>query len=154
MAADARQKEITRDLDAYISTKRKGGGLFGLFTRQESDTVGPREEPLAQTPLQEEQDVVAEEETVMEHEEPAEPVPAPADSPNKKRWFSRFFNEQEQQQAAPVIAAPSADEDLREVARISLSFLRQADAEALARIKSSPDFERFKEILRKHNVIK
>ena len=146
MEGDVRQKEITKDLDRYISSKRKGG-LFGMFGKSESDdevAMHPYvktydDEPAAVTPSP----------------EPVAAAAAEEETPQPKKGFlSRWFGEAEPEVEAAPVQAPAEDADLREVARIALAFLRQTDADALARIKSSPDFEKFKEILRRRNIIK
>ncbi len=152
MDTDVRQKEISRDLDDYIASKRKGGGLFGLFSKGEQMTVSthPHVKPYEETPAQPVQEQVTQ--TVEEQDTMEETTE------QKKGWFSRWFSDENAQQQSVqetvVEAAPVADDDLKEVARISLSFLKMADPEALAQIKASPDFDKFKEILRRRNIIK
>ena len=144
---EERQKEITRDLDSYISAKRKGSGLFGLFGKKSDDgevAMHPYVKPYDDEPVA----------TVTE----TKPVETPVDDApqaEKKGFFSRWFGSEEPQEIQePVADAPADDADLREVARIALGFLRQTDQAALAKIKSSPDFEKFKEILRRRHIIK
>ena len=153
MNADVRQKEISRDLDDYISSKRKGGGLFGLFSKGEQMTVTthPHVKTYEETPAVQEsvaESVVAQDAAGEATQESTE---------QKKGWFSRWFsdeNAEQPAQEAPLETAPAADDDLKEIARISLSFLKMADPAALAQIKASPDFDKFKEILRRRNIIK
>jgi hypothetical protein len=156
MDSDVRQKEISRDLDSYISSKRKGSGLFGMFSKREDEVVSthPGVKPYDDAPAAE---------TVVEAA-PPESAPVEAqemtneDAPvaEKKGWFSKFFSsdDPEQGQETMVSAPPADDADLREVARISLAFMRMTDPAALAQIKASQDFEKFKEILRRRNIIK
>ena len=168
MDTSARQKEISRDIDSYISSKRKRNGLFGWFGKNEP--VGeaqlethPHVQPYDDaTPAEE----VAQQETPAEVESPDTQEPdvseedmADADDAQpKKGWFSRWFGSDEVE-GEPALeegaeASDPVDEDLREVARISLSFLRMTNPEALTAIKASPDFEKFKEILKRRQVIK
>jgi len=46
------------------------------------------------------------------------------------------------------------EEDMKEVARIALTVLRKMPPELVKEFKSTPDYEKFKELLRKHNMIK
>jgi hypothetical protein len=149
MDSDVRQKEISRDIDSYISSKRKGSGLFGMFSKKEDEVVmtHPHVKPYDDTPV--DTAPIAEEMPVQADEMPVE------EKGDKKGWFSRFFKDEDQPvQEMVAEQVPSDDADLREVARITLGFMRMTDAAALAQIKSSPDFDKFKEILRRRNIIK
>ncbi|MBI4016808.1 MAG: hypothetical protein HY363_03895 [Candidatus Aenigmarchaeota archaeon] len=44
--------------------------------------------------------------------------------------------------------------DLREIARFSLAYFKDLPHDKLEKLKASPEFEKFKEVLRRHGVIK
>ena len=143
MESDSRNKEIGKDLDHYISA-RKGSGLFGWFSKKNAPAEAASE-ATTEAPVEEMPGPAA---SVN-----AEPEPASEAAP-KKGFFSKWFGKEEQAPAEELVQEPEVDEDLREVARITLSFIKMADTDARARMKSSPDFEKFKEILKRRQVIK
>jgi len=147
MVAGTRQREISRELDDYIASKRKGG-WFGMFSKSEmrddahNDTDTPMPEAAPVTLVDEQASS-----TVDGADEPAT---------QKRGWFSRMFGGGEDVAAASEVDSDVSvhDDDLREIARITLAFLRMTDDAALTRIKSSSDFEKFKDILRRRQIIK
>jgi hypothetical protein len=142
MDADSRHKEIGKDIDHYIS-QRKGGGLFGWFGKKEQAAQAPAAGPVP-------------DEMPVAQEVAAEPMPAeePSAEPKKGFWSSWFSGKADEEPVAEQPIEPVVDEDLRELARITLGFIKMADTDARSRIKSSEDFEKFKEILKRRQVIK
>lgn len=150
MDADSRHKEIGKDIDHYIS-HRKGGGLFGWLSKKEgaaSQEAVPAEAQASDMPV--EQAPAQAQEAAGEYDEQSS-----AEAEPKKGFWNRWFGAEEQ---APIEAeqpaAPVVDEDLRNVARCSLRFIKMADADAQSRIKTSEEFAQFKEILQRRQVIK
>jgi len=81
----------------------------------------------------------------------------------KKGWVSSFVDKLFGSEAEITKGdvenqlEPSADEtteDLKEISRISLHVMRQMPSEAISEFKTTPDYEKFKDILRKHKLIK
>jgi len=151
MDADSRHKEIGKDIDHYIS-QRKGGGLFGWFSKKEGaapqealpESVQVTDAPAASAPQQ------AQEATGEYAEQSSEDI-----EPKKGFWNKLFGGAEEAQ--APMDAEPAApvvDEDMRQVAKCALRFIKMADTEAQSRIKTSEEFSQFKEILQRRQIIK
>lgn len=95
-------------------------------------------------------------------EEPAVEV---TESAPKKGWFSsmtsKLFGEQpEEAQDIPAeqvqsqVSSGDTSSDLKELARISLGVMKQMPGELIHDFKQSPDYDKFKTILKKHNLIK
>jgi hypothetical protein len=143
METDSRHKEIGKDLDHYIS-QRKGGTLFSWFSKKDA---------AAQEPIAETSPAAAPDEVVSAQTSEAMPGETTEAAP-KKGFFTKWFHGAEPEPVEQQPAEPAVDEDLREVARITLGFIKMADDEARSRIRSSPDFEKFKEILKRRQVIK
>ena len=77
-----------------------------------------------------------------------------ASSPN---WFSRFaskFSKTEELLPQTETVTENSDDDFRELAQISLSSFKRMSSQELNDFKNTEEFSRFKELLRKHNIIK
>jgi hypothetical protein len=137
---DPRQHEISKDLDSYIKSKRKTSWLSFFAKKQEATET---------------EEQTGEEMVEVQTEQPAIPAEEqPVQSEPKKGLWSRIFGQQEQETGPVVEEAPPVDADLRDVAQCTFSFLRVADPQALAKIKESPEFAKFKDILKRRNIIK
>ncbi|MBI4145184.1 hypothetical protein HY493_03180 [Candidatus Woesearchaeota archaeon] len=143
---DERRKQLRREMDTYISQRRKSEG-WSMFKKQAQPALHPTVQPYKKE----------------------EPMQAPVETEyeqSKKGWFSGFMNKlfgEEQpsedvpQSEAQSQMAPSHEEtinDLKEIARISLGVMKQMPGEAVREFKATPDYEKFKDILRKHKLIR
>ncbi len=59
-----------------------------------------------------------------------------------------------QEQVQQMLAKDELGQDMKEIAKIALFVTKQLPPEKLSDFKSSPEFERLKELLRKHQLIK
>jgi hypothetical protein len=143
MDTDSRHKEIGKDLDHYIS-QRKGGSLFNWFSKKDAAAQEPAAEPAAETPV----------EAAAEQVGDVAPAAEAAEAAPKQGFFSRWFGGGEPEPVEEQPAEPAVDQDLHDVAQFTLAFIKMADDEARSRIRSSPDFEKFKEILKRRQIIK
>lgn len=89
----------------------------------------------------------------------------------KQGWFSRWFTKKQavkqeklldedflfsatESQTQPHEADQELRDDFKELAKLCLKNLERMNKEQLSQYRSTPEFERFKELLRKHHVIK
>lgn len=87
----------------------------------------------------------------------------------KHPWLAWLFGHDEEKPAAkePVpeqefdetaikqmVDVEQLRNDLREVARFSLAYFKDLPHDKLEKLKASPEFEKFKDVLRRHGVIK
>ena len=130
------------DLDEYIAGRRGGGFLRSILSGKSGSSEG-------QVSLH------PEVETYDDRGAPAKEAvsdPAPV---AKQGFFSRIFGPKEDD--APIdmsLASPDLHADMKEVARITLRVIKMLPPEQLDSFKRNPDFDRLKEILRKHSLIK
>ncbi|MEK6849865.1 MAG: hypothetical protein AABY01_04845 [Nanoarchaeota archaeon] len=136
---DERRKQLKKDMESYISTRRKSDWSFTKPFHPTIQEYKPKQE-----------------ESAVENTEVTE----------KKGWFSKvsskIFGEAadeatEDVPAAQVHSQISSSEthtDLKELARISLGVMKQMPGEQIHEFKQSPDYDKFKTILKKHNLIK
>ena len=160
---DQRKTEVSRDLDSYISQRRKSEG-WGWFGKQEESKgrlnvkmgQGQEQESVVTQPESITQDPVVEDQSQSmqnEYKETAE----------KKSFFHKVFGGLKRHPTSQgvekveeiVVHEESGDvQDLQELARIALRVMKRLPPEDLAEYKSSEDFERMKDLLRKHKIIK
>ncbi len=91
------------------------------------------------------------------------------EEPKQKSWLAWLFGigEEEEKQkeekkeenfdeesVKKVMETEQLKSDLKEVSRIALAAFKDLPPDKLHTLKSSPDFEKFKEILRRHSIIK
>lgn len=141
---EERRKQIRRDMDSYLSQRKKGG--WTLFKKSDPQ---PILHPAVQ-PYKKEEPNVEKLEQPMEQEYESQ----------KKGWFSGFMDKlfgEETVEATEQVAAPvdtDAAADLKELARISLQVMKTMPGELIRDFKETADYEKFKTILRKHRLIK
>ncbi len=133
---DERRRQLRRDMDSYLSQRRKSDWSF--FKPTLHPTVRPYKNKEADT-------VVSE----MIDEQP------------KKGWFSGmvdklFGAEEAPEDVSEVQSQVSSTDatDLKEIARISIIVMKQLPGDAIHDFKQTPDYDKFKDILRKHQLIK
>lgn|SRR3989338_1434357 len=158
---DQRKTEVSRDLDSYIAQRRKGEG-WGWFGKQE-ESKGRLN--VKMEPGQEQESVVTQQESVVQ-----EPVVEEQslqkeykETSEKRSFFHKVFSglkrhpsHQNMEKAEDTIIQEETGnvQDLQELARIALRVMKKLPPEELTEYKSSEDFERMKELLRKHKIIK
>ncbi len=59
-----------------------------------------------------------------------------------------------QKQVQQMLAKDELSKDMKEIAKIALHITKKLPPEQLSEFKASPEFERLKELLRKHQLIK
>jgi hypothetical protein len=142
---DDRRKQIRREMDSYLSQRKKTGS-WSLFKKEPQPALHP-----AVHPYKKEETV----EPKLEH-----PMEQEYESQSKKGWFSGFmsklFGEDVEEAPAETSQVMNDDTltDLKEIARISLAAMKQMPGDAIREFKETPDYDKFKMILRKHKLIK
>ena len=90
------------------------------------------------------------EEVEVYHEGPPKPA-------RKENVLTKFFNKEEpanEELVRTKMQAEDAVTDIKEISKIALNMIRQLPDEQLRGFKQSPDFDRLKTILKKHDLIK
>ena len=139
--------EFDRDLNEYLSARKRASrfnikGLFVRFLpkRSEKPTAPPVEMP----------------ESVEVYEEPKErPSLFSTFKSSSKNMFSSLKSDKESEELATSrMQAEDAVNDMKEVAKITLGMIKTLPDEQLRHFKKSPDFDRLKALLKKHELIK
>ncbi len=130
--------EFDRDMQEYLRARKKAGfDIRGLINK-----LLPKKQPSPHVDLPEEVEVY--------HEESQKPA-------RKETVLTKFFKKEEPANEALLREQMRADDalnDMKEVSKIALSAVKQLQDEQLREFKQSPDFERLKTILKKHDLIK
>lgn len=147
--------EFEKELEQYIAQRRKSKPfkLPKLFNLKKAKKMEPELPP-----------------EIQKYEEgtPAEPVEIPGEeAAQKKSLFSRVLEaigltkgEKAREEQIPpeevqkMLAQEEHAQDMKEIAKIALSAIKQLPPEQLAQFKSSPEFARLKDLLRKYQLIK
>ena len=143
---DERKRELMRDLDSYLSTRRRrqpsdDDSFYSFKKKKKVEVV---EDP-----------VPVDDEMEDEYEE---------EGPGffKSLWYS-IVGESEHKDETDELKEEVKDvkqedvhhkEDVQALARISLEILRHTPGKWLKDFKQTDDFSKFKDILRRHEVIK
>ncbi|MFQ5620777.1 MAG: hypothetical protein ACE5FT_02965 [Candidatus Nanoarchaeia archaeon] len=140
----AKKEKGTTDLEVYHDENKKPGLLkrfFGWFKKKPEEPIP--EEPVPEQP-------------VFQHGEIEEVPNKPQRKGLLKRLLSLFVKEEEIIEELPETMEEVADakEDLKVLAKLFLSTLEQLPPEELKKFKQTDEFKNFKDILRRHNVIK
>jgi len=94
------------------------------------------------------------------HERAHADAPVVEDVPAQDSWLSRLwsgvFGKHDEQSQETTESLPESElmEDFKAVSKITLSVMKQLPEEQLAALKQSQEFAHFKDILKKHNLIK
>ncbi len=140
-----RRDHFHRDLDDYLAHRRK---------------LDKKNDDCSAVPVAKKVELPKQEEVEMPPEVDTEEVTP------RKSWFAWLFGSDEEEvveeQAKPLdeVAVRNAIEteqlrsDIKEVAKFALATFKELPPDKLGKLKSSPDFERFKDVLRKNSVIK
>ena len=147
--------EFENDLDAYLRARRSSNfslkNWIGSFApRHETREDGVSEQMViseeAVLPLAKPVEQINSEQTTLENHSLSENI------------FTRIFGKKSvdsnEQVLHETLRADETLTDMKEVAKITLSMIRQLPDDQLRVFKQSPDFERLKVILRKNELIK
>lgn len=165
---DFRRSELNRDIGNYISSRRKNKFKIGTFfksaQKKDDAELHPEVRPYShKEPMTSEQELVepmietdADEITEEEFDAAQEEIQAELNEHKKVGFFQRMFgNKKEEQEAEELDAFESEpDPDLKEISKITLDVLKKLDGDDLREFKESEDFARFKDILKRNNLIK
>lgn len=145
--------EFEKDLEKYLAHKRKKKWVFpNIFQK-----LKPKKK-MTETQLPPE---------VQKYEEgtPAEPLELPEEGPSKG-FFTNILEKigivsvEKKEDSVPaeevqqMLAKDDLNQDMKEIAKIALTAIKQLPPEQMAQFKSSPEFARLKELLKKHQLIK
>ncbi len=136
------RRDFDSDMDEYLASRN------GSFLRRMFSSSKPAE---AHAPPK--QDL----HPAMEpYDDGASAAAAQHETPRKPGFFSRLFGGSADETVTVDVSAPSSDAlaDLKEVARITLKVIKMLPPEQLDGFKRNADFDRFKEILKKHHLVK
>ncbi len=138
------KSDFDRELDDYISS-RKSSGFTGRFTQ--TDRIVEKNEELEDSvPISE----------VYNDELPTNNGHELENEEKKPRgirkWFG-FLSSNETDEEVPKVDN-SAIEDMKEIAKISLSIIKLLPLEKIITFKNSDEFSKLKTILSKHKLIK
>lgn len=130
--------DFDRDLDEYLRARRKGTSFnLGEFLKN----LMPKKQEKVELPQEVE---------VYDQKD------KPAEKP-KESMFAKMFKKEGPQGEELIrakMAAEDALNDMKEVSKIALGAIKQMPDEQLRTFKQSPEFERLKIILKKHELIK
>jgi hypothetical protein len=142
--ADSRREEMADDLSSYIATrKRKKMSFRKLFSL--SAEVRPYKEEKLEVAIKSVEDSSAAAKLEKEYEA------------EKAGWFGGLLasiglKKKELPKEEPV--EDPMEEDMKELAKISMMVIRNLPSPVLAEFKDTSEFAKFKEILKRHNLIK
>jgi len=150
--------EFERELEQYIAQRRKAKGfprLFGGFK--------PKKKMEPELPPE-----VQKYDETTPAEQP-ETLPGDEEYPEKKGFFTKILEgmglvsvegASEKPKDVPaeevqhMLVKDEVSQDFKEVAKIALSVVKQLPPDQLTGFKSSQEFARLKELLKKHQLIK
>jgi hypothetical protein len=149
--------EFEKEMEYYIAQRRKAKGIPGLF-----GGFKPKKKMEPELPPE-----------VQKYDEttPAEipeTMPGEEDYPEKKGFFTRLLESMglvsaektdkpadvPTEEVQRMIAKDEVTQDFKEVAKIALNVVKQLPDDRLTGFKSSQEFVRLKELLKKHQLIK
>jgi hypothetical protein len=146
-----RKRALRREMDSYLTQRRKSSG-WGMA--QESP-LHPTVQPYKEQQMHVEE---APEQVEEEHSEVQE---------SSKGWFGRMveklfgddevdelMQEDAQAEAEYVPTHEETQEDLKTIATISLNVMKTMPGNHIKNFKDSGDYEVFKNLLKKHKLIK
>ena len=139
--------DFDRDMEEYI-TERRRRSFLGVFSRKQAEVrLHPEVQPYADEAEPVPPTVQPEPQPEPAPQESEQPLPEP-----KEGFFSRMFKKKEEEQA-PVISNEMY-EDLRQVSKIALHIAKQLPSDKLEELKKSAEYSQFKDILKKHGLIR
>jgi hypothetical protein len=134
-------KEFEKDMEEYIRARKRAGINFKNI-KEFVQNILPKKKLPDHIELHEEVEV---------YHEKAQPV-------RKDSMLTKFFQKKEEPTNEELLRARMAVEDtaadIKEISKITLNMIRQLPDEELKKFRQSPDFDKMKAILRKHELIK
>lgn len=131
------KEDFERDLDDYLQARKRARFDIKRFLKQ----LVPEKQP-ARVDVPEDVEV---------YEQQDQPAQQPKGQPFLKKFFKK---EDAEELARSNMKAEDAIADLKEVSKITLNIIKELPDDNLMHVKQSPDFERLKTILKKHDLIK
>ncbi len=135
-------KEFDKDMEEYIHARRKAGISLKNLKEILQKLIPKRKLP---------DHIELHEEVEVYHEKTPQPV-------HKDSMLSKLFQKKEAPTNEEMLRAKMAVEDtiadIKEISKITLNMIRQLPDEELKKFRQSPDFDKMKTILRKHELIK
>ncbi|MEM4240099.1 MAG: hypothetical protein QXM31_03650 [Candidatus Woesearchaeota archaeon] len=151
--------EFERELEQYISQRRRAKfrfpDVFGAFKGKKKMTE-PELPPEVQK-YDEGSPAEAPETMPGEEEAPEEPKKGVMTKILESLGLVGGGKKEEQipaEQVKEMLAKDEHLQDMKEIAKIALLVTKKLPPEQLSEFKASPEFERLKELLRKHQLIK
>jgi predicted RNA methylase len=132
--------EISRDLDDYLRARKKSSLSITNLLDNINERVKKFRAPKPKVEMPQEVEVYD------------EPVPKEP----KKPFYHKLFNKEniDEELIRSRMQAQDAIEDIKEISKISLKMIKELPDEHLRKFKESPEFEKLKSILKKHELIK
>jgi hypothetical protein len=131
------REDFEKDMREYLRTRKKAG--FNI--KQLLQDLLPKKKAEA---------VELPEEVEVYHEETEKPK-------RKEHVLTKFFKKEEpmhEELLRTKMQAEDAIADMKEIAKIALGMINELPDEQLIKFKKSPDFEKMKFLLKKHELIK
>lgn len=132
--------DLSKELDEYLRARKKSTFSFrNLLDKitEKLKTISPQKTQVA---IPQDIEVYSE----------------PAPKPQKKPFYHKFFSKENVNEdlIRARMQAQDAIDDIREISKISLKMIKDLPDETLRKFKESPEFEKLKSILKKHELIK
>jgi len=132
--------EISRDLDDYLRARKKSSLSITNLLDNINERIKKIRAPKPKVEIPQEVEVYD------------EPVPKEEKKPFYQKFFGKGSTEEELIRAR--MQAQDAIDDIKEISKISLKMIKELPDEHLRKFKESPEFEKLKSILKKHELIK
>ncbi len=149
--------EFERELEQYIAQRRKAKIRFpNIFGGIKKNMPEPELPPEIE---KYDEGSPAESLQSLSGEEPEKDI-------SQKSFFTKIFEtlglvnveqkteEIPQEKLQQILAKDEITQDMKEIAKIALLIIKQLPPEQLSTFKASPEFEKLKELLKKHQLIK
>ncbi len=146
--------EFEKELEQYLAHRRRAKIKFpSLFTTKKK-MPAPELPPEIQ---QYEEGSPAEPLEMMPGEEPE--LPKPGFMTKLLQTLGLVTTDEKtpeipQEQVQQMLVKDEVNQDMKEIAKIALLVIKQLPADQMGAFKSSPEFARLKELLKKHQLIK
>lgn len=134
-------REFDKDMEDYLRARKRAGINLKNLKELVQNLIPKRKMP---------DHIELHEEVEVYHEQAPKPV-------RKDSMLTKFFKKEEhssEEFLQAKMAAEDAIADIKEISKITLNMIRQLPDEQLRHFRQSPDFEKMKTILKKHELIK
>ena len=134
------KEEFERDLQDYLHARKRARFNIKESLQGFLKKITPKRSP---------ETVEMHEEVEVYHEKVEKPV-------KKESILTKIFKKEPHQEEVlrTKMQADDAVSDMKEISKIALGMIKQLPDEQLREFKESPDFEKLKNILKKHELIK